>query len=67
MVSGSRRAKKLHFGSCDFAVTSLRELKSTVQDFADSLDAEDVKRTVRHLRRRAEMCITRNGGLVDYA
>ena len=46
-------------------VTSLRELKSTVQDFADSLDAEDVKRAVRHLRRRAEMCIKRKGGHVD--
>ena len=46
-------------------VTPLRALKSTIQDFADGLDAEDVERAVRHLRRRAEMCITRKGGHVD--
>ena len=46
-------------------ITSLQELKQTVQDFADSLDAEDAKRAVRHLRDRAKVCVERRGGHVE--
>ena len=44
---------------------TLQELQATVERFAGSLCAEDVKRAVRHLRQRAEICIRRRGDTVE--
>ena len=42
--------------------STLEELKEVVSDFVASLDDEDVRRAVRDVRPRAELCIKMDGG-----
>ena len=44
---------------------SIQSLKSTVEAFVDSLDPEEINRSVQHLRRRARACIDRGGGTFE--
>ena len=44
---------------------SLQALKATVERFAGNLNPEHVKRAVRHLRQRAEICARRKGDTVE--
>ena len=41
---------------------TLEELKEVVTDFCDSLDEEEVRRAVRDVRPRAELCLKMGGG-----
>ena len=41
---------------------TLEELKEVVSDFVASLDEDEVRRAVRDVRARAEMCIKMGGG-----
>lgn len=43
----------------------LEELKMVVEAFAGSLEPEEVRRAVRHLRQRAETCVSRKGDTVE--
>lgn len=45
--------------------STLEELKEVVSDFVTSLDDEDVRRAVRDVRPRAELCIKMDGGHFD--
>ena len=42
--------------------STLEELKEVVTDFCDSLDEEEVRRAVRDVRPRAELCLKMGGG-----
>ena len=42
--------------------STLEELKTVVTDFCDSLDEEEVRRAVRDVRPRAELCLKMGGG-----
>ena len=45
---------------------SLEELKLVVNNFCESLDPDEVRRAVRHIRRRAEACIQAEGGHFEH-
>ena len=40
----------------------LDQLKEVVSDFVDNLDEDEVRRAVRDVRPRAELCIQMGGG-----
>ena len=42
--------------------SSIEELKSTVEGFAESLDPEEVYKAVENVRKRAQVCVSQNGG-----
>ena len=47
-------------------ITSLEELRQTSQEFADGMDADVIKRAVRNLQQRAEVCIICEGAAAEY-
>ena len=55
------------WGNCEAEIrrvkpSTLEELKTVVTDFCDSLDEEEVRRAVRDVRPRAELCLKMGGG-----
>ena len=42
--------------------SSIEELKSTVEGFAESLDPEEVYKAVENVRKRAQVCVSQNEG-----
>ena len=42
--------------------SSIEELKSTVEGFAESLDPEEVYKAVENVRKRAQVYVSQNGG-----
>ena len=55
------------WGNCEAEIrrvkpSTLEELKEVVTDFCDSLDEEEVRRAVRDVRPRAELCLKMGGG-----
>ena len=42
--------------------SSIKELKSTVERFAEILDPEEVFKAMENVRKRAQVCVSRNGG-----
>ena len=45
---------------------SLEELKEVVNDFCESLDPDEVRKAVRHIRRRAQACFEADGGHFEH-
>ena len=74
-LSRSRRTNKAHQSerspnNCvsqqqPFGASCERNLQATVGRFAANMDPDDVRRAVRHLRRRVETCVRRKGGTVE--
>lgn len=44
---------------------TLKVLKDTVEAYADSLDENEIRRAVRHVRTRAQECLRRRGGAFE--
>ena len=59
------RAKRIRHDKGLRDLTTLEELKEVVTDFCDSLDEEEVRRAVRDVRPRAELCLKMGGGHFD--
>ena len=45
---------------------SLEELKEVVNNFCESLDPDEVRKAVRHIRRRAQACFEAEGGHFEH-
>lgn len=45
---------------------TLEQLKGIVEDFAKNIDADLLRRTARHTRRRAELCCAEGGGHFEH-
>ena len=45
---------------------SLSELKTIVEDFADNMSEEDIRKMVRHTKKRAELCRDHFGGHFEH-
>jgi hypothetical protein len=45
--------------------TTLNELKLAVEDFAESIDKEEISKAVRHIRSRAQLCRNLHGGAFE--
>lgn len=44
---------------------ALKELEDTVDAYADSLDENEIRRAVRHVRTRAQECLRRRDGAFE--
>ena len=45
---------------------TIEELKSIVEDFANSISKDKLIKMARHTRKRAELCIEANGGHFEH-
>ena len=46
--------------------SSIEELKSTVEGFAEYLDPKEAYKAVENVRKRAQVCVSQNGGQIQH-